>query len=221
MNYHKCGIAIFILQKRKLSLGVQVHVQLHRAFLLCQDRVKSSANANQCLIWKSGFKLPSCTLCTISYLHSLFFQKWFYLFIYLLERGREGETEGEKHQCVVASHAPPPQPEDLPCNPGMCPNLKSNRQPFGSQAGNQSTEPYQPGNLPSFWRLGICAAHANISHLLGGCMDTSVVPMLVSGEQSTRRGPIWSIYNFHFSCSSRPLPANGHLHRLLEGLCKI
>ena len=29
----------------------------------------------------------------------------FYLFIFR-ERGREGEREGEKHQCVVASHAP-------------------------------------------------------------------------------------------------------------------
>ena len=29
-------------------------------------------------------------------------------FIYLcLERAREGEREGEKHQCVVASRAPP------------------------------------------------------------------------------------------------------------------
>ena len=34
------------------------------------------------------------------------FFKRFYLFIFR-ERGREGEREGEKHQCVVASHAPP------------------------------------------------------------------------------------------------------------------
>ena len=31
----------------------------------------------------------------------------------------EGETEGEKHQCVAASHAPPTG--DLACNPGVCP----------------------------------------------------------------------------------------------------
>ena len=35
--------------------------------------------------------------------------------------GREGEREGEKHQCVDASHAPPTG--DLACNPGMCPRL--------------------------------------------------------------------------------------------------
>ena len=30
------------------------------------------------------------------------------IFLFILrERGREGEKEGEKHQCVVASHAPP------------------------------------------------------------------------------------------------------------------
>ena len=47
----------------------------------------------------------------------LFF-KIFYLFI--LERGREGEREGEKHQCVVASCLP--STGDLACNPGMCPD---------------------------------------------------------------------------------------------------
>ena len=38
------------------------------------------------------------------------FLKKKYLFIYLFlereEKGREGEREGEKHQSVVASHAP-------------------------------------------------------------------------------------------------------------------
>ena len=38
----------------------------------------------------------------------------FYLFIFR-ERGREGEREGEKHQCVVASRAPPTG--HLACNP--------------------------------------------------------------------------------------------------------
>ena len=36
------------------------------------------------------------------------------------ERGREGGREGEKHQCVVASHVPPTG--DLAHNPGMCPD---------------------------------------------------------------------------------------------------
>ena len=40
----------------------------------------------------------------------------FYLFIFR-KRGREGEREGEKHQRVVASCAPPTG--DLACNPGM------------------------------------------------------------------------------------------------------
>ena len=34
-----------------------------------------------------------------------FFKKRFYLFIFR-EMGREGEREGEKYQCVVASHTP-------------------------------------------------------------------------------------------------------------------
>ena len=41
----------------------------------------------------------------------------FYLYTFL-ERGKEEEREGEKHQCVVASHVPPSG--DLAHNPGMC-----------------------------------------------------------------------------------------------------
>ena len=52
----------------------------------------------------------------------------FYLFIFR-ERGRDGEREGEKQQCVVASHTPPTG--DLAHNPGMCPDWESNQQPFG------------------------------------------------------------------------------------------
>ena len=70
-----------------------------------------------------------------------FFLKIFYVFTFR-ERGKEGEREGEKHQCVVASPTLPTG--DLAHNPGMCPNWESNRQPFGSQAGAQSTEPHQP-----------------------------------------------------------------------------
>ena len=49
------------------------------------------------------------------------FFKRFYL---VLERGKEGEREGEKHQCVVASHMP--ATGDLDHNPGMCPDWESN-----------------------------------------------------------------------------------------------
>ena len=54
----------------------------------------------------------------------------FYLFIFRA-RGREGGREGEKHQCVVASHTPPTG--DLAHNPGMCPDRESNRWPSGLQ----------------------------------------------------------------------------------------
>ena len=72
---------------------------------------------------------------------SFFFFTRFYLFI-SRERGREGER-GEKHQCVVASHAPPTG--DAARNPGMCPDWELNLRPFGSQTRTQSTEPHQPG----------------------------------------------------------------------------
>ena len=50
-----------------------------------------------------------------------------------LERGEETEKERQKHQCVVASRAPPAG--DVACNPGMCPDWGSNWRPFGLQAG--------------------------------------------------------------------------------------
>ena len=52
----------------------------------------------------------------------LFFKGFVYLF---RERGREGEREGDKHQCVVAPHVFPTG--DLARNPGMCPDWESNQ----------------------------------------------------------------------------------------------
>ena len=54
-------------------------------------------------------------------LHPLIYtsQGDFFKFIFR-EMGREEEREGEKHQCVVASHMPPTG--DLAHNPGMSPD---------------------------------------------------------------------------------------------------
>ena len=53
------------------------------------------------------------------------------LFIYLfLERGMEGEREGEKYQCVVAFCVP--RTSDMAHNPGMYPDWELNQWPFGS-----------------------------------------------------------------------------------------
>ena len=55
--------------------------------------------------------------------------------------GREGEREGEKHQCVVASRTPPTG--DLAHNPGMCPDWELNRRPLALWDNTQPTEPHQ------------------------------------------------------------------------------
>ena len=60
-----------------------------------------------------------------------------YLF---LEKEKEGEREGEKYQCVVASHMAPTG--DLAGNPGVCPDWELTLW-FAAQA--QSTELRQPG----------------------------------------------------------------------------
>ena len=77
----------------------------------------------------------------LSFSFFFFFKKDFiYLF---LEKGMEGEREGEKHQCVVASCAPPTG--DLAHTPGMCPDWELNQWPFGSHTSTQSTKLHQPG----------------------------------------------------------------------------
>ena len=101
------------------------------------------------ILWVLGFfraRTETNTCLPDPSITGVFFLR-FYLFIFR-ERGREGEREGEKYQCVAASRAPPTG--DLACNPGVCPDWESNLERFGSQASTQSTEPHQPGLEHSF-----------------------------------------------------------------------
>ena len=61
-------------------------------------------------------------------MQKIFLKNFTYLF---LEKGREGEREGEQHQWVVASQVAPTG--DLAHNPGMRPDWESNWRPFGLQ----------------------------------------------------------------------------------------
>ena len=65
---------------------------------------------------------PATVLVLIILTVSTNFLKFLFIF---RERGREGEREGKKHQCVVASRGPPTG--DQACNPGMCPDWESNQ----------------------------------------------------------------------------------------------
>ena len=72
--------------------------------------------------------------------------------------------------CGCLSRTPPTG--DLACNPSMCPDWESNRQPFGSQARAQSSEPHQPG-----WYFQLKGQFQPISHLLNTllfCLGTWV-----------------------------------------------
>ena len=91
----------------------------------------------------------------------LFFKDFIYLF---LERGEGKEKEREKNINVCL-----PPTGDLTCNPGICPDWESKRQPFGSQASTQSTDPHQPGWVSVFSVLKVCAGHFSISI----CIDMS------------------------------------------------
>ena len=73
-----------------------------------------------------------------------------YLFIFR-ERGEGREKERERNINVwLPLMHPAPPTGHLASNPGMCPDWESNWQLFGSQAGTQSTELHQPGQLLQF-----------------------------------------------------------------------
>ena len=75
-----------------------------------------------------------------------FFKDVAYLF---LERWKGREKKRERNINVWLPLEYPPT-GDLACHPGMCPDRESNWRPFGSQAGTQSTEPHQPGQVQDF-----------------------------------------------------------------------
>ena len=58
---------------------------------------------------KKSKEMRSCPLESSNLFTYVFIFKDFYLFIFR-QRGREGEREGEKQQCVVASCMPPTWP---------------------------------------------------------------------------------------------------------------
>ena len=69
------------------------------------------------------------------------------LFFSFLERDREQERETSKCGCLLSA---PYWGPDLAGNPGMCPDWELNWGPFGLQAGAQSTEPHQSGQVQGF-----------------------------------------------------------------------
>ena len=116
------------------------------AFFHFQLRMDYFYECLKFLLWP-GLPGTSKTLYMVSLWLKHFFKKKINSFIFR-ERRREGEREGEKHQCVVASHIPPTG--DLACNAGICPDWESNWRPFGLQTGTQFMEPHQPGLIETF-----------------------------------------------------------------------
>ena len=75
---------------------------------------------------------------------------FFKILFYFLERGRERERKGEKHQCVVTSHASPTG--DLAHNPGMCPRLGFKLATLWFAGQCSTTEPHQPWLIEYFYQ---------------------------------------------------------------------
>ena len=83
-------------------------------------------------------------------LYNSWFKKKLFIF---RQRGREGGREGEKYQCVIASHEP--LTGDLACNPDKCLDWELNQQPTGLQVSTESTKPYQPGHITLVLNLSL------------------------------------------------------------------
>ena len=74
---------------------------------------------------------------------TIYFKDFIYLFI--LERGREGEREGEKHQHAVAYRTPPTG--DLVRKPDICPHWESNHRPFDCRSALKPMSHTSQGNF--------------------------------------------------------------------------
>ena len=77
-----------------------------------------------CCESKTALKIKFSIFIILFHFLILYFFKIFYLFVFR-ESEQEGEREGEKHQCVVASCTLPTG--NLAHNPGMCPDWESNQ----------------------------------------------------------------------------------------------
>ena len=113
---------------------------------------KTLRNLIYCKKLTGGGGKKYCEAKLESFLHTTWsrsygFLKRFYLFLGRRE-GREKERERNTdvwEKQLVASCTPPTR--DLACKPGTCPDQESNQRPFSLQAGSQSTEPHQPGQI--------------------------------------------------------------------------
>ena len=138
-----------------------------------------------------------------------FFKVKKYIFIYFQREGK-GRREGEKHQCVVASHAPPTG--GLAGNPGMCPDWELNRQHFSLQACTQFTDPRQPGLKLNFLKIQykIFASSNSLSFLDNG-MHTGC-PIL--------RRSLWLQISFEGSALS-PIPLASSCNKFVLPVMKL
>ena len=133
-------------------MDIQFTKETNRNFFCCRriyctpDTAKTEFSLSRCRDIYNQIAQFQCILhLEIIYTLKLFAFFSFFKFYLFIFRQRRREGERGKHQCVVASRAPPTG--DLACKTGTCPDWESNQRPFGSQAGTQSTEPSQPGHI--------------------------------------------------------------------------
>ena len=95
--------------------------------------------------------------------------------------GREGEREGEKHHCGVASRAPPTG--DVACNPGMCPHWESNGQTVVHRPVLHPLSHTRQGQFKLFYHFdyhaGFLLFHWPCDQNISGCLMSSLFFFIV------------------------------------------
>ena len=134
---HYFGFKAFV----SLSLFTVLHAKTRRVWK-CNLRafVGSGRLCLFCLPWTRLILFRSLDQSTGIFFKYFSFFLRFYLFI--LDRGKGRRKTGRETSMFGCLSRDPHQRPDLASNPGMFCDWELNQQPFGSQAGAQSTEPH-------------------------------------------------------------------------------
>ena len=147
----------------------------------------------------------------VSILSSIFlFFLRFYLFLERgegKERGREGSMRKRYMDWLPLTRPPT---GDLACNLGMCPDWELNWQPFGLQAGTQSTEPHQPGH-EQYFKIRVhmlLFRHHAITHLINSQYSVNIT-FTCTGAPKTCVTHLIAVFASLGWCATEPAVCRG------------